>query len=319
MAVSNRVREIESEIDDHIRKLDIWQTPRAQLLEQLMCTYRDAIELVFCKFLHAETFDSLPQDLGDIFGHEDLIRGGTLWALKWATEYCPDKGPARSNSADELVNLIFQGKTYELFVDALKYAQRDLVTLSVNESSRTITCYEGGNKTLFDMPIIQQGRISSPMTPHISLTENSDQITSKWTAGDYRQVIKMLAKYAATKENTIVVDRDFLSKIGKSDISVSQPTLVWLDRPSRLPACYVFDDLVLPTVIDSMTKWKLVSLLETPIVKIGDRYCAISTDLKAISVMDDYMLRLAARVDPSQYRVVSYRKKIPLENPQVLL
>ena len=47
MGVSNRVREIEIEIDAGIRELTTWQVSRAKILEKLMRTYRDAIEEVF--------------------------------------------------------------------------------------------------------------------------------------------------------------------------------------------------------------------------------------------------------------------------------
>lgn len=288
MTVSDRVREIESEIDASISALPTWQTPRAEVLEQLMYTYRDAIECVFFHILHAKTFDSPPEDF---FEFENCWRGGVLWALKWASEYCLDNGPAGAMSPEEQVKLISLGSTYEAFVDALKYAQLDLVTIKVDESSRIITCYEGGQATAFDAKIIHQARLSAPTMPHVSLTEDGDQLTSRWTAGDYRRVTKMLANYAASKENTM--------------ISVPQPTVVWLVRPSMAPDCRVFDDLVLPTNIDSQLKRKLVSLLETPIVMVGDRYCALSSDLKALSVIDDYMLRLAARVDKHQYNLAS--------------
>jgi hypothetical protein len=63
----------------------------------------------------------------------------------------------------------------------------------------------------------------------------------------------------------------------------------------------MFDDLVLPRVIEGELKRKLVSLLDTPLIRVGDRFCALSSDLKTIATTDDYMLRLAARVDPKQY------------------
>ena len=52
---------------------------------------------------------------------------------------------------------------------------------------------------------------------------------------------------------------------------------------------------------DDKVKWRLVSLLDTPIVQVGDRFCGLSSDLKTVAAIDDYMLRLAARVDPDQY------------------
>jgi hypothetical protein len=308
MTVPAKVRAVESQIDASIHELPIWQAPRAQRLEQLMHIYRDALDLVFRQLVCAQILDSPPEDFGVGFGFENRTRGGVLWALKWASEYCPESGQGGIGSPEELVRLIYLGTTYEAFVDALKYAQRGLLTIQVDESSRIITCYEGGNVTAFDVPILQQGQLSTPMMPHVPLTEDGDQLTSRWTAGDYRRVTRMLADYAASQESEIHADADFLAQIGRPEvpeISVGQPTVVWLHRPSMAPDCHVFDDLVLPTRIDSQLKWKLVSLLETPIVKIGDRYCALSSDLKAIAMIDDYMLRLAVRVDEQQYSLVS--------------
>lgn len=304
MSVSDRVREIEREIDAYICQLLTWRAPRAEVLEDLMRTYRDAIELAFLKALHTETFDGSAEDFGAALGQENRLRAGSLWAMKWASEYCPESAATAKRSPKELVDLLFLGATYETFVDALKYAQHNLITIKVDEAFRTITFYEGGLVTAFDAQIVQHQRITSPMIPHVSLTEDSDQLTSRWTAGNYRRVTKRLAERAAHEENTIFVDPDFLAKIGKSKISIPQPTLVWLDRPANAPDCYVFDDLVLP-VIDDVLKWRLVSLLDTPIVQVGDRFCTLSSDLKTIASIDDYMLRLAARVDPDQYSKAS--------------
>jgi len=305
VSVSDRVREIEREIDVSIRQLPIWRASRAEVLEDLMRTYRDAIELVFLKLLQAETLDGPPDDFGAAFGQENRLRAGALWALKWASEYCPASGTPATRSPEDLVDVLFLGATYEAFVDALKYAQRDLITIKVDEACRTIAFYGGGSATAFDVNIIHHQGITTPMTRHVSLTEDSDQLTSQWTAGDYRRVTKGLADYAAHEENTICVDPAFLAKIGKSEISIPQPTLVWFDRPTNVPDCHVFDDLVLPTDIDGELKWKLVSFLDTPIVQVDDRFCALSSDLKAIAVTDDYMLRLAARVDQAQYSLAT--------------
>jgi hypothetical protein len=300
MAVSHRVRQIEREIDAGIRELPIWQGSRAEVLRDLVRTYRDAIELSFLRALHAETFEGSPDDFGIAFSEESQFRAGSLWSLKWASEYCPEVGVATSRAPEELVSLLFLGATYETFVDALKYAQRDLVIVAVDEPSRTIVFYEGGPATAFDSSIIHHQQITSPMKPHVSLTEDNDRLTSRWTAGDYRRVAKSLAYRAAQEENTIFVDPGLLEQIGKNEISIPQPTVVWLDRPAIVPDCYVFDDLTLSKV-DGNRKWKLVALLDTPIVPVGDRFCALSSDLKTIARIDDYMLRLAARFDPNKY------------------
>ena len=301
MTVSNRVREIEKEIDASIRQLSTWRAPKAEVLGDIMRTYRDAIEVVFVKGLYSETFNGSPEDFGAVFGQENRFRAGSLWALKWASEYCPTISATSNRSPEELVGLLSLGATYETFVDALKYAQRNLITIKVDEASRTIVFYEGGPATAFDSHIVQHQRITAPMTRHVSLTEDGDQLTSRWTAGDYRRVTKWLADHAAHKESTILVDPAFLAQIGKSKISIPQPTVVWFDRPANVRDCYVFDALTLPTIMDEGVKWRLVSLLDTTIVQVGDRFCALSSDLKTITAIHDYMLRLAARVDPDQY------------------
>jgi hypothetical protein len=243
LSVSDRIRQIEREIDTRIRELPIWQESRAEVLGKLVRRYRDAIELSFVMALHAETFDSSPDDFGAALIQENRFRAGSLWSLKWASEYCPEVGVPTSQVPEDLTDLLFLGATYETFVDALKYAQRDLITVAVDETSRTIVFYEGGAATAFDSSIVRYQQITSPMVPHVSLTEDSDRLTSRWTAGDYRRVAKSLAERAAGEENTICVDPGLLAQIGKGEISIPQPTIIWLDRPATAPDCYVFDDL----------------------------------------------------------------------------
>ena len=303
MPVSERMREIEAEIDRKINALPVWQISRAEVVEQLMRMYRDMSEVVFLRYLHAQIFDDPAEELPGCFIQENRIRGGALWALKWALEFCSVTGVPGAISSKELENLIFLGGTYEAFVDILRCANQDMITLEIDEKKRAIHCYEGGNLTGFDVSIVNQGHVSTPITPHSILTENNDQLTSRWTAGDYRRVTRIIAEHAKRKEKMLEVDPAFLRMIGKSDIASPLPAVVWLERPSTPPDCYVFDDLVLPD--DFRLKWKLTSLLETPIVLVGDRYCALSADVKLISLIDDYMLRLAARVDPQQYSSAS--------------
>ena len=49
-------------------------------------------------------------------------------------------------------------------------------------------------------------------------------------------------------------------------------------------------------------------------MKIGSRFRALSSDLKVISLIDDYMLRLAARVDEKQYSSVSGMREVRMAN-----
>ena len=107
-----------------------------------MGVYRDAVECAHLQSLDAGVFENT-----DVFqttlGIEDGIRGGALWSLKWATEYCPDAGSDAPLNEQDLVKAIRVGWSYDALVDALKSAKHNLVTLSVDRESREIICYEG--------------------------------------------------------------------------------------------------------------------------------------------------------------------------------
>jgi len=304
LPVSNEIRVVESEIDSEIRSLSVWKSARAIVLKGIMGIYRDLIELGFFEALDANVFDS-NSDLLEAFKHEDRIRCGVLWALKWATEYCPRAGRNNSISKEGLLETVLLGQTYDVFVDVLKYAENDLVKLSAVRESKEIICYEGKNLTGFDLDIVEYQQTHRPTSFQAALTNDSDQLTSHWNAGDYRKVIRQLAKYSSAQERQIVVDPKYLAMLGKKHASVSQPTLVWLNRPQDEVDSYVFNSLTLPSVMDESVKWNARSFLETPIVNVENKFCALSSDLKAVACVDDYMLRLAARVDPTQYSSVS--------------
>src|ERR1700675_1378412 len=98
MSVTDRVRQIELEIDAGIRHLPIWQGFRAGGLADVVRTYRDLIEVAFIKLLDAETFRGSSEDFGAAFDLENRVRAGSLWALKWASQYCPEAGTLTSRT-----------------------------------------------------------------------------------------------------------------------------------------------------------------------------------------------------------------------------
>src|SRR5712691_2543873 len=216
MVVAPRVREIENEIDSKVRALKIWQRPKRAVLADIMQAYRDSIEVVFaeCLFfqLHAEHDRAAAGGIGVVRAQENRWRAGTLWALKWASEFCPEDGGTGSSRPEELADLLTLGAMYETFVDALKRANHGSLEIDVDEGTRTIICYEGARATAFDTSIVSHQWVTSPVTHHLSLTEESDQITSRWTAGDYRRVVRGLATYAAGKENDIIIDAAYVAK-----------------------------------------------------------------------------------------------------------
>src|SRR6266566_865756 len=102
--VSADVRKAEAEIDDCIRKMDIWKVERKVLLRRLMMVWRDGLELVGLRFAHAALFQR-EEGIRSSLASEHLVVTGTYQALKWAMEYAQDDGT--SEMSDEvLVDLV---------------------------------------------------------------------------------------------------------------------------------------------------------------------------------------------------------------------
>ena len=304
MPVPKEVRDVEKEIDAEIASMPLWKHGRAAVLEGLMGIYRDGIELAFVKALKGEVLRNA-DDVQAAMMQEHGVRNGAFWAMKWATKFCPAVGRDDPLCPEELVNASLVGQTYDVLVDVLKYGEKDLMRLSFNRESREIVCLEGENLTGFDADIVEHQQAVGPTHVHASLTADGDQLTSRWCAGDYRRVVRHFAEFAHSQEGQIAVRREIAMTPDGEDISVAQPTLVWLNRPGDSPDCEVFDSLTLPRTMSGSFKWGARALLETPIANCEGRYCALSTDLKTIACVDDYMLRLAAREDEKQYSHVS--------------
>ena len=304
MPVPNEMREVEKEIDAEVASMPLWKHGRAAVLEGLMGAYRDGIELTFVKTLRGEVLQ-IADDIQSAMMQEHQLRNGAFWAMKWATKYCPEIGRDDPIFPEELLEAILVGQTYDVLVDVLKYGEKDLMRLSVNRDSREVVCLEGENLTGFDTEIVEHQQAVGPTHVHTSLTADSDQLTSKWSAGDYRRVVRHLAEFGHSHEGQIAVKRDIATTPDGRDISVDQPTLVWMNRPSDPPDCNVFDSLTLPRTMSRAFMWGARALIETPITNCAGRFCALSSDLKAIACVDDYMLRLAAREDKMQYSRVS--------------
>jgi hypothetical protein len=96
-----------------------------------------------------------------------------------------------------------------------------------------------------------------------------------------------------------------MAELGKPQVAIPQPTLIECERPTEPPDRDVFDDLTLSAPLATDMKWRLLSLLDKPIVNIEDRFYALSTDLRALTMRGDHMLRLAALVDGEAYNRVS--------------
>lgn len=266
-------------------------------------------------------------------------RIGVLWALKWTIEFSTEEGLDGPIEPKELVEIVRLGETYEMFVDALKLAKVGEITIKVSQNSKEIVCYEGADITGFDSDMVTHQQLHGLLNTQVSLTSDSDQLTSKWKAGDYRRVTRKLARYAIENEGEMDLKPEIKEDFGMEFDPIPKPTLVTLRRPRFKPDKYVFDSLTLPDEFSASFKWNARSFLETPIVRIASQYYALSSYLKVIAVYDDYMLRLAAREDRDQYNLVSglrenrmidkcklafgeqadswvIRRKVELENPE---
>ncbi|MGR3177136.1 MAG: hypothetical protein ACUZ8E_03660 [Candidatus Anammoxibacter sp.] len=310
MSVLKKIREIENEIDLKIKNLDLWKNTKSILLQQIIEYYRDVLEVIVINELPLRTIgkplEKLTEEkLTELCIFEDRSRAGVLWMLKWTNEFSSENGNYKRCSDKELIDLQILGTAYESFVDGLKCFNHDLNTISIDEVNKIITFYEGNQKGEFDSNIVEKQYLLNSLSRQTSLTEDEDKLTLNWTAGDYRKFLNGLSENAIKNENKIFVDKKFLKTIGKTNLSNPQPTIIWLERPDKAPYQKLFDDLTLPSIINEKNKWKLVSFLDTPIIEVDGKYCALSGDLKALALCDDHMLRLAAYIDPEQYSKVS--------------
>ena len=304
MSVSSEVRDVEYELDSNIQSLHVWKTKRSVILKALMEFCEE-----FTTAVHKSAFDSQLFEGGSevlpILQHEQTKRIGVFWALKWTIEFSTEEGSDGPIMPKELKEIIQLGETYDVLVDALKLAEKGDFTIEVSRISKEIVCYEGADITGFDSGIVAHQRLYGPLNTQVSLTSNSDQLTSKWKAGNYRRVTRKLAQYATEIEGKIDLKPEVKEDLGMGDASIPKPTLVTLRRPRYKPDKHVFDSLTIPFEFSKPFKWNARSFLETPIVRIANQYYALSSDLKTIAEFDDYMLRLAAREDSDQYNMVS--------------
>ena len=308
MPVSAAMRDVEMEIDGNVASMRLWNWGRAAVLEGLLRAYRDGVELVHFRTLRAQVCRSADEARAERV-NEVRWRDGAFWALKWATTYCPEVGRDDPINEKALLDTILIGQAYDALVDVLKYGEMDLVELLVNDAEKVIVCYEGHDHTGHDAAIVEHQQAHGPSHSQASLTADGDQLTSNWCAGDYRRVVRVLADLASDQEGRIVMDPDFVTTVDGEEISIPQPTLVWLERPKDLRDAAVFCSLTIPRNISDTFMWKARSLLETPIVSCAGRFFALSSDLRAIASVDDYMLRLAVREDETQYSKASGRRE----------
>jgi hypothetical protein len=295
------VRQVEAEIDRCIREMPVWHVRRDVLLRRLMTIWRDGLELMHLMAAHAAMFQ-VEEGLKASLANERLMATGAYQALKWAMEFAHDDGRDEV-SDEELVDLVMNtAGVYQVFVDALKLGAHDRTEFSVDRDGKTLKIYEGGNVSGHDAAIVQRDHITVPFHHQSPLVDDSDQLTTRWTAGDYRKYYQWLDILAREAETETIVARFPLTP--EQEI-MKRPVVVEL--PSPPPALtQVQEDLTLTVAkAQGPLKWKIDSWHDCPLVQIGDRVYGVSVALRTLAGLDDYMLRAAVLHDPGQYEKVS--------------
>jgi hypothetical protein len=205
---------------------------------------------------------------------------------------------------EEILSLVDLGKKYETLVDILKMANHDQVSINVDDEQRIITVYEGGNLTGEDAQLIAHNAEVLPVYAQSPLIEDGDQITSRWSAGDFRSLMRTLSELAQDMET-----ETFVSTFpGQEGDLFKRPVILDIPNSADSRQQAVLDDITLtPSKVEGVAKWKLTTWRDIPLILIGSRRVGPSNMIKALAGFggDDYMLRIASRMDPNQYANVS--------------
>lgn len=300
--VSSDIRKIEREIDDSIRAMDVWDVKREVLLRRLMDFWRDGLELVNLEAVHAMTFQTNDGLIRSI-ANEHYVATGIYQSIKWAMEYAKDDGEDHVDD-EPLAKLVMSvGVPYQLLVDSLKMANYDVVGLSADPISKTLTVFEGGQISGHDESIIHLDHLTTPFIKHHSLTDDTDQLTTDWTAGQYRQFwqwIKPIAEAAET--STIVAQAGPLAPM--RDI-MKRPVVFEVPVPPGDLQPVLRDLTLTAAKVRSALKWKIDSWHDCPLIQIGDGIFGVSLAIRTLTSLEDYMLRIAVLNDSAQYERVS--------------
>jgi hypothetical protein len=296
------VRQVEAEIDSCIKGMPIWNLKRDVLLQHLMTIWRDGLEVVHMRYAHAAMFQ-LEEGLQNSLAIEYLILTGAYQAIKWAMEYGRDEG-LQEVSDKALIDLVMRVPApYMLLVDALKLGAHDRAEFSVDQDNRILTVYEGGNVSGHDSAIVRRDHATVPFHKQSPLVDDADQLTTWWTAGQYRQYwhwLRSVAERAQTE--TIMAQAGPLAPMQEI---MKRSVVVEIPSPPP-PLERVQEDLTLTAAkVQSALKWKIDSWHDCPLIQVGDRVFGVSAAILTLAGSDDYMLRAAVLNDSAQYEKVS--------------
>ena len=300
--VSPEVRRIEMEIDLFIQNLPMWSTKRDVLLTKLMTVWRDGLELLGLTTAHSLMFN-IEGGLEKAVAQEHQLVTGVYQSLKWAMMYAPEDGTEQLDDK-ALTELVMKTSAYyQILVDALKMGAYGKVYFVVDDNTKTLTIYEGGDITGHDNELLRRGHLTTPFQSQSPLIADSDQLTTDWTAGQYREYWRWLKKIAETAETeTIMAQAGPLAPM--QDV-MKRPLVIELPTPPALLETVQRDLTLTVAKVRGPLKWKIDSWHDCPLIEIGGRVLGVTLALRTIAGMDDYMLRVALLSDPGQYEKVS--------------
>ena len=198
MAVSAEVRNVEDQIDKMVRAMPLWRCARESLIRAALDYYRSAGEILLLGIAWAAIQEHRERTrlIETVPLVENRVRAGVFYVLKWTLALCPEQS---TETFDEMMVHSAQevGAHYETLVDSLKLATHGLADIEVDRVARLVTVYEGDDMTGEDWALVEYQQRTNPFRAHVPLTEDADQLTAAWTAGDYRRTAAWLRDLAA--------------------------------------------------------------------------------------------------------------------------
>jgi hypothetical protein len=305
MPVGEDVREVEKEIDRNIEVQKIWTYDRDIVLRAILEHYRASSEIILTTGGWA-TETNQPEKLPAVFATQRRLDTGVLQAIKWAVCLTKTRKSRRSPSTKGIQKIIEKGTAYEVLVDALKMAAYDRAAIICDRPRRVLTIYEGGNQTGYDNQLVEHQHKVGLFAQHDNLTADEDQLTTRWTAGDYRRTVRRLIEqaFSASTETIVSTLHGVEHPIGP------RPVVMEVGQPNDEAEAAVLEDMSFPSPSTMRTYYSWTSWLDSPLVTIDGRRWAMSDVLTTLHTAGEmHMLRLAARADPSQYSRVSQRRE----------
>ncbi len=300
--ISDEVRTVEKEIDIFVEDLPVWKTKRQVLLTKLMEIWRDGLEVLGLKTAHALMFN-IPNGVEKGIAQEHQLATGVYQCLKWAMIFAPVDG---SESVDDkaLIQVVMKTAAhYQILVDALKMGNYDKVAFTVDEKSKTLTVYEGGNLTGSDNELLHRNHLVTPFRSQTPLVADDDQLTASWTAGQYREYWNWLKELCTGAEKEAISAQ--AGPLAPMQEIMKRPVVIEIPMPpSHLEG--VQRDLTLTNAkVHGPLNWKIDGWHDCPLIEIEGRIFGVSLALKTIEASDDYMLRVAVLNDSVQYEKAS--------------